>query len=65
MSLRTSSFSYAEVTTVQVPVCEIDRWGNSTVTYEPMQLVSYSVTFPTSEHGHTHYIICPHLPNKD
>jgi hypothetical protein len=61
MSFGTSSFAYAEVTTVQAPVCTIDQWGTTHVTYEPLQLVYASVTFPTVAYGTSHVHVV-HLP---
>jgi len=62
----TCSFSYAEVKTVQAPVCTIDQWGTPHITYEPLQLVYGSVTFPTVDAGshHTHVVICPRPTNN-
>jgi len=41
------SIIYPERYTVQSPVLDIDQYGNTTVRYEPLELVSYRVTFPT------------------
>ena len=65
MMLKTCTFSYAEVNTVQVPVLRFSRHGSSVVQYEPMRFVSYNVTFPSVDAGtqHTHYVMMPFIPN--
>jgi len=67
MSFSTCSYSYAEVTTVQTPVCTIDQWGTPHITYEPLQLVYCSVTFPTVAYGtkHVHVVRCPQTTGEN
>ena len=56
-----TTFSYAEVRTIETPTCTFDQFGNCQVTYAPTQFVSYCVEFPTVAvgTGYTHAVILP------